>query len=85
MNDDDIRALEDPEEWDLEGAERRTPTGSGRAVVSVAFLSEDFAAVAEAARQHGLRMSQFIREAAIEKAAGDPHPRRWGRTPARSE
>ena len=85
MNDDDSRALEDPDEWDFEGAECHTPARSGRAVVSVDFSSEDFAAVTEAAHQHGLRMSQFIREAAIEKAAGNARLRRRERTPARSE
>ena len=45
---------------------------SKRSVVSVALPRDVFEQVAQAAEQHGMRLSEFIRAAAIEKAAGHP-------------
>ncbi len=70
MNDDEIAKLEDEDEWDFATAEsRRAPRGN-RAVVSVGFRTDDFTLVAEAARNKDQPISQFIREAALDKARG---------------
>jgi hypothetical protein len=70
VNDDEIAQLQDESEWDWEAAERvRVPRGN-RAVVSVGFKSSDFALVAAAARKRDQPLSQFIREAAVDRARG---------------
>jgi hypothetical protein len=80
MNDDEIAKLEDEGEWDFSTAEsRRAPRGN-RAIVSVGFRTDDFTLVAEAARNKDQPISQFIREAALDRARGrhaeplDPRP-----------
>ncbi len=54
-------------EWDIENAERRPGVKNPRAIVSVAFARQEFESVKECAEQQGKRVSQFIREAALEK------------------
>lgn len=69
MNEEEVRALENPEYWAFERAERRAGRKKdARAVVSVAFPSGEFEQVARAAERAGQKTSQFIREAALEKA-----------------
>jgi uncharacterized protein (DUF1778 family) len=71
MNDDEIAELEDESTWNLESAERQSaPRSARRAVVSVGFRSEEFVTVADAARAARQPVSQFIRNAALEKAQG---------------
>ena len=60
--------LEAAEDWDLDNTEAVRRTKPIRAVVSVAFKREDFEVVAEHAEQLGMRTSEFIRKAALEKA-----------------
>ena len=60
--------LESADYWDYQRAKKRPPVNSGRAVVSVAFARSDFEVVALYAERLGLRTSQFIRDAAIERA-----------------
>jgi hypothetical protein len=60
--------LENPDNWDFEGAEARPPVRVRRAVVSVAFPSEEFGLVSRAARACSKKLSEFIRDAAVEKA-----------------
>jgi len=62
--------LQNEETWDLDAAERREPVANRRAVVSVAFASKDLAVVSAAARESGMKVSEFIREAAVERANG---------------
>ena len=64
--------LENTENWALEEAELRPPVQGRRAVVSVSMPSDDFALVARSARQAGMKTSEFIRVAAIEKARHVP-------------
>ncbi|MHB8574132.1 MAG: hypothetical protein ACYDCQ_02255 [Dehalococcoidia bacterium] len=64
-------SLQDPQNWDWSQAERRPGSGASRAVVSVAFPATDFDLVSEAAERMGVKLSQFIRAAAVEKAR--PH------------
>ncbi len=61
--------LESPAAWDLERAEKRPAVKSPRAVVSVALPRSDFELVSAAAERAGMRLSEFIRKAAMEKAS----------------
>ncbi len=62
--------LSNPSNWDFSSAEERTPVKQSRSIVSVAFAQEDFELVAGRAEQMHMKLSAFIREAAIEKALG---------------
>lgn len=62
-----LRELEDPKTWE-EAGEVHPAVKSPRAVVSVAFPRDEFGRVAEAARAEGVKISAFIREAAVERA-----------------
>jgi len=64
------RELEKAEFWDFEQPEVREPVKASRVVVSVAFRRDDFVPVSECAERSGKKISEFIREAAIEKATG---------------
>lgn len=68
-----LDALENPENWDFERAEERQPSRSARAVVSVAFPRDDFTIVSEAARESGKKLSEFVREAAVDRARTADH------------
>jgi hypothetical protein len=73
MNDDEITTLQDEDEWDFESAERQRAPRGRRAIVSVGFRQTDFALVSEAAEKRDQPVSQFIREAALDRARGrDP-------------
>ncbi len=48
----------------------KEPSKSPRVIVSVAFRREDFEAVARQAESLGKKVSEFIREAAMEQATG---------------
>ena len=69
MDEQELRELQDEEAWDSDRAERRPGNKQARAVVSVAFSRQDFERVSECARLVGRRLSEFIREAALERAA----------------
>jgi hypothetical protein len=70
MNDEDITQLQDESEWDFEAAERQRAPRGRRAIVSVGFKPADFALVTAAAEKRDQPVSQFIREAAIDRARG---------------
>lgn len=61
--------LEDARSWDLDNPERSGPVRNRRTVVSVSLPGDVFQAVAAAAEEAGLTTSQFIREAAVARAA----------------
>lgn len=63
------RELQNPENWDLAGAVAFEPVKSPRSVVSVSFGHDDLAAVTQAARERGMKTSEFIRTAAVTEAA----------------
>lgn len=69
MTDDELRDLEDPETWNLKKAQVHPSVKGARAVVSVAFPRPAFEQVSKAAEIVGMRLSEFIREAALEKAS----------------
>jgi hypothetical protein len=64
MDDCNEQELQSAETWEEQG-ETRPPVKSPRAIVSVAFGRDDFERVAEYARRHGLKTSEFIRQAAL--------------------
>ena len=68
MNDEEIAQLQDDSEWDFEAGERQRAPRGHRAVVSVGFKTADFTLVSEAARERDQPVSQFIREAALDRA-----------------
>jgi hypothetical protein len=70
MNTEEDRKLEQAETWDFEQPVAHAPVKASRVVVSVAFRREDFDQVSAYAEQAGKKVSEFIREAAIEKAIG---------------
>ena len=63
-------SLEKAESWDFEQPEVRQPVKASRVVVSVAFQHDDLDPVLECASRSGKKISEFIREAAMEKATG---------------
>ncbi len=62
--------LKNPENWDFDHVETKGPVKAPRVVVSVAFRSKDYTTVSERARRLGKKTSEFIRDAALEKASG---------------
>lgn len=69
MDDHELQELQDPESWDDRYDQILPPAESPHAVVAVAFPREDFARVAECARRHGMKTSEFIRQAALDHVA----------------
>jgi hypothetical protein len=65
MKEDELR---NPANWAMEDATLHPPVKSPRSVVSVSFGSDDLAIVANAAREAGMKTSEFIRNAAVEQA-----------------
>ena len=65
------QSLREAETWDIDQAVVNPPVQHRRSVVSVAFSREGFDRVAQAAKQNDLKTSEFIRIAALEKAASD--------------
>jgi hypothetical protein len=66
----DEKELENPENWNFDEAERHEAVRNRRSIVSVAIPSEEFVIIAKAAEREGLKLSQYLREAALEKAKG---------------
>ena len=70
LSKEELEELQSAESW--EGTDQTVQTVQpsskfARAIVSVAFSREDFETVAEYARQHGMKTSEFIRLAALDK------------------
>ncbi len=70
MDDKEREELRNPESWDWDRAESRPGRKKPRAVVSVAFNRDDFETVAAFAERAGMKLSQFIRSAAIGRVQG---------------
>ena len=69
MSKRDTRLLEETTTWDADRAERHPPARRRRAVVSVPFEPAAFERIAACAERDGKRLTDFVREAALEKAA----------------
>jgi hypothetical protein len=72
MDEQTLDDLRDPSRWDGQAAEAHAPVKGPRAVVSVAFSREDFNRVGEQARALGMRTSEFIRKAALNRLEAGP-------------
>lgn len=68
-NEQELRELQDPAAWDDESVEVLPPVKAPRAIVSVAFSRADLGQIAAYAQRHGMKLSEFIRKAALELAA----------------
>jgi hypothetical protein len=66
-NRDDAAEIEDPAGWDHECAEPFPGSEPPQAAVVVTFSGEDFIRVARQAELAGLKVTEFIREAALDK------------------
>jgi hypothetical protein len=66
-NDSELERLDT---WDTDNVEVRQPQKPSRVVFSVAFKRDDFDLILKYAEFCGMKTSEFIREAAIEKALG---------------
>jgi hypothetical protein len=71
MDERELRELEDESSWDDEGITVHPPVKNPRSIVSVAFSTADFTRVAQHARQKGMKLSEFIRTAALERVETD--------------
>ena len=67
MDERTLNEPRDPGQWDDQAAEVRPPVNNPRAVVSVAFTREDFNRVSQHARALGMKTSEFIRKAALDR------------------
>lgn len=64
---EELAELQDPATWEDETEAVRPAVKSLRAIVSVAFSREDFENVADYAKRHGMKISEFIRQAALDR------------------
>ena len=62
------KELQDQETWDFSQTVVSPGMSKARAVVSVAFVREDYQQVVQAAKKSGVKTSEFIRSAALSKA-----------------
>ncbi len=60
--------LRNPENWDFDRAKTEEPVKNPRVVVSVSFPHEDFVSISKCAERLGKKTSEFIREAALDRA-----------------
>ena len=61
--------LQNPDNWDYDSAELHPPVKNRRTVVSVSLPSADFQLINAYAERMGMRVSEMIRKAALEKAS----------------
>ena len=61
----ELRELQDPDTWDWEKGELHPPRPARSAVVAVRFTGDEFDRVATAAEQAGVRLTDWIRQAAL--------------------
>ena len=67
LNREDPAEIEDPAVWDYEQAEPFPGTEPPQAAVVVTFSGEDFIRVARQAERAGMKVTEFIREAVLDK------------------
>ena len=68
MNKKELTELESDETWNHDRGELRPPVKNRRTVVSVAFPRDDLETVGRAAEQRRMKLSEFIRRAAVDQA-----------------
>jgi hypothetical protein len=67
--DEDLKELEEADQWDWDSGELRPGVGNRRTTVKVVFAGADFDRLSEAAQQLGVSTIQFIHDAAVARAA----------------
>jgi hypothetical protein len=68
ISDEELQELEDPATWDWESAERRQSSANARSAVQVTFSQPEFEELAAYTELYGLRLTDFIRRAALDAA-----------------
>lgn len=68
MDESELNQLQNPDNWDTEHIEVHPPAKAPRVVVSVSFPRRDYEKVARCAKELDARVSEFIRDAAVERA-----------------
>jgi len=71
MDEQELRELQDPDTWADDEDELHAPVKAPRAVVSVGFAREDFERVVDYAERQGLKTSELIRQATLERIASE--------------
>jgi hypothetical protein len=64
--------LESEDNWDFQAGEVRPPVRGRRVVISVSVRPEEFAKIARSARRAGMKVSEFMRQSAVEKSRVEP-------------
>ena len=67
LADEELEELQTPDNWEDAEDAVQPPVKAPRAVVSIAFSREDFQMVADYAKRHGMKTSEYIREAALKQ------------------
>jgi hypothetical protein len=65
MDEDELRELQDPANWDWENAEIRSPEADVGAVVAVRFTAEEFSQIARQATEAEVSLASFVRESVL--------------------
>jgi hypothetical protein len=69
---EELAALQDPDNWDWEGAQRGTPNPHAGISYRVRFHGDEVHAIGKAARAQGISEIEFIRRAALAAAQEAP-------------
>lgn len=72
MDEEELRALQDPTAWDYEHAEVLPPVRDAGAVVAVRFTADEFDRVAKGARAADTTLFAFVRDAVLDRVARHP-------------
>ncbi len=72
MDDQELLDLQNPETWADDEGEVRTSVVAPRAVLAVSFTADDFEQISRAARQRGVKTTEFVRNAALSLATNQP-------------
>lgn len=67
MDDDELRELQDPSNWDYENAQRVAPVDDAGAVIAVRFTAAEFERVAQQAAQARMTLASFVRAMVLER------------------
>ena len=69
MDDDELRELQNPENWDRENAQVHSPEKDVGAVIAVRFTAEEFKRMARRAAEADLPLTSFVRNLVLERIA----------------
>lgn len=72
LSSEELNELQSADTWEDADETVQPAVKTPRAVVSVAFSREDFESIVALAKKSGMKTSEFIRAAAMDKAAPKP-------------